>query len=42
MSSTPFDVAAIAKAVATRLGLPAKDLEIYRKSGMYLDDLSCS
>lgn len=33
--------AVVAKQIATRLGLPAEDLEIYRKWGMYLDDLSC-
>lgn len=31
----------VAKAIATSLGLPAQGLEIYRKWGMYLDDLSC-
>ena len=33
--------AVVAKAIATSLGLPAEDLETYRKWGMYLDDLSC-
>jgi len=33
--------AVVAKAIATRLGLPAEELEMYRKWGMYLDDLSC-
>jgi len=33
--------AVVAKAIATQLGLPADDLEHYRKWGMYLDDLSC-
>ena len=33
--------AVVAKAIATSLGLPAEDLEIYRMWGMYLDDLSC-
>jgi len=33
--------AVVAKAIASRLGLPAEELEIYRKWGMYLDDLSC-
>ncbi len=33
--------AVVAKAIATSLGLPAEELEIYRKWGMYLDDLSC-
>ena len=33
--------AVVAKAIATSLGLPAKDLEEYRNWGMYLDDLSC-
>lgn len=33
--------AVVAKEVATRLGLPAEDLEAYRLWGMYLDDLSC-
>lgn len=33
--------AVVAKAVATSLGLPADELETYRKWGMYLDDLSC-
>lgn len=33
--------AVVAKAIATHLGLPAEDLETYRKWGMYLDDLSC-
>lgn len=33
--------AVVAKAIATSLGLPAQGLEIYRKWGMYLDDLSC-
>ena len=33
--------AVVAKAIATSLGLPAEDLEEYRKWGMYLDDLSC-
>ena len=32
--------AVVAKAIATSLGLPAEDLEEYRKWGMYLDDLS--
>ena len=31
----------VAKAIATSLGLPAEELEMYRKWGMYLDDLSC-
>lgn len=31
----------VAKAIATQLGLPAEELENYRKWGMYLDDLSC-
>ena len=33
--------AVAAKAIATSLGLPAEDIEEYRKWGMYLDDLSC-
>lgn len=33
--------AVVAKAVATSLGLSAEELELYRKWGMYLDDLSC-
>ena len=33
--------AVVAKAIATSLGLPAEELEAYRKWGMYLDDLSC-
>ncbi len=33
--------AVVTKAIATSLGLPAEDLEEYRKWGMYLDDLSC-
>ena len=33
--------AVVAKAIANSLGLPAEDLEEYRKWGMYLDDLSC-
>lgn len=33
--------AVVAKAIATSLGLPAEQLEIYRQWGMYLDDLSC-
>ena len=33
--------AVVAKAVATWLGLPAEELENYRKWGMYLDELSC-
>ena len=33
--------AVVAKAIADSLGLPAEDLEEYRKWGMYLDDLSC-
>ncbi len=33
--------AVVAKAIANQLGLPAEDLELYRKWGMYLDDLSC-
>ena len=33
--------AVVAKAIATLLGLPADELEMYRKWGMYLDDLSC-
>lgn len=33
--------AVVAKAIATSLGLPAEDLEVYRNWGMYLDDLSC-
>ena len=33
--------AVVAKAVATSLGLPAEELETYRRWGMYLDDLSC-
>lgn len=33
--------AVVAKAIATSLGLPAEELEMYRKWGMYLDDLSC-
>lgn len=32
--------AVVAKAIATSLGLPARGLEVYRKWGMYLDDLS--
>ena len=35
-------LAIVAKAIATSLGLPAKELEeYYRRWGMYLDDLSC-
>ncbi len=33
--------AVVAKAISTSLGLPANELEVYRKWGMYLDDLSC-
>lgn len=33
--------AVVAKAIATSLGLPAEQLEVYRSWGMYLDDLSC-
>jgi len=33
--------AVVAKSIATSLGLPAEELEEYRKWGMYLDDLSC-
>ena len=33
--------AVVAKAVATWRGLPAEELENYRKWGMYLDELSC-
>ena len=33
--------AVVAKAIATSLGLPAEELEQYRRWGMYLDDLSC-
>ncbi|MEM7454522.1 MAG: NAD(P)/FAD-dependent oxidoreductase [Planctomycetota bacterium] len=33
--------AVVAKAIATSLGLPAEQLELYRHWGMYLDDLSC-
>jgi len=33
--------AVVAKAITSQLGLPAEDLELYRKWGMYLDDLSC-
>lgn len=33
--------AVVSKAIATSLGLPAEELEVYRKWGMYLDDLSC-
>jgi putative flavoprotein involved in K+ transport len=33
--------AVVAKAIATKLGLPAEELEMYRRWGMYLDDLSC-
>lgn len=33
--------AVVAKTIATSLGLEAEGLEIYRKWGMYLDDLSC-
>ncbi len=33
--------AVVAKAIATSLGLPAEELETYRRWGMYLDDLSC-
>lgn len=33
--------AVVAKAIATSLGLPADELEVYRTWGMYLDDLSC-
>ena len=33
--------AVVAKAIATSLGLPAEQLELYREWGMYLDDLSC-
>lgn len=32
--------AVVAKAIATSLGLPAEELEEYRRWGMYLDDLS--
>lgn len=32
--------AVVAKAIATRLGLAAEELEVYRQWGMYLDDLS--
>lgn len=32
--------AVVAKAIASSLGLPAPGLELYRKWGMYLDDLS--
>jgi len=32
--------AVVAKAIATSLGLPAEELEVYRMWGMYLDDLS--
>ncbi|GAB5516471.1 NAD(P)/FAD-dependent oxidoreductase [Rhodopirellula baltica] len=33
--------AVVAKAIANSLGLPAEELEKYRRWGMYLDDLSC-
>ncbi|MEL6897829.1 MAG: NAD(P)-binding domain-containing protein, partial [Planctomycetota bacterium] len=33
--------AVVAKSIATSLGLPAEELENYRRWGMYLDDLSC-
>lgn len=33
--------AVVAKAIASSLGLPADELETYRRWGMYLDDLSC-
>lgn len=33
--------AVVAKCIAASLGLPAEELEVYRKWGMYLDDLSC-
>ena len=33
--------AVVAKAIATSLGLPAAELETYRRWGMSLDDLSC-
>ena len=33
--------AVVAKTIATSLGLPAEELEVYRTYGMYLDDLSC-
>ena len=33
--------AVVAKAIASNLGLPAEQLEMYRSWGMYLDDLSC-
>ena len=33
--------AVVAKAIATSMGLPAEELEMYRMWGMYLDDLSC-
>lgn len=33
--------AVVVKAIATSLGLPAEELESYRRWGMYLDDLSC-
>ncbi|MEM8913475.1 MAG: NAD(P)/FAD-dependent oxidoreductase [Planctomycetota bacterium] len=33
--------AVVAKAIADSLGLPAEELETYRRWGMYLDDLSC-
>ncbi|MFG0296771.1 MAG: NAD(P)/FAD-dependent oxidoreductase [Maioricimonas sp. JB045] len=33
--------AVVAKKIARSLGLPADELEEYRKWGMYLDDLSC-
>ncbi len=33
--------AVVAKTIATALGLPAEQLEMYRNWGMYLDDLSC-
>lgn len=33
--------AVVAKAIATSLGLAADELEVYRRCGMYLDDLSC-
>ncbi|MEM6362776.1 MAG: monooxygenase, partial [Planctomycetota bacterium] len=33
--------AVVAKAIASSLGLPAEQLESYRRWGMYLDDLSC-
>ena len=39
--STGNDLLWVAKAIANSLGLPAEELENYRKWGMYLDDLSC-